>query len=68
MRQSVLTESQAGFLREEKEALLAQYYPAAAQDEAFRHGFTRGEYYYAALVERGDPRRSSTFAAMDVAS
>jgi hypothetical protein len=53
---------------EEKETLLAQYYPAGAQDEAFRHGFTRGEHYYAALVERGDPRRSTTFAAMDVAS
>jgi len=53
---------------EEREAFLAQYYSAVAQDVAFRRGFTRGTQYYEALVERGDPRRSTAFAAVDVAS
>jgi len=52
---------------EEREAFLAQYYSAVAQDVAFRRGFTRGTQYYEALVERGDPRRSTAFAAVDVA-
>ena len=56
-----------GKTREEKDTFLAQHYAAVAQDEAFRRGFTRGEYYYEALVERGDPRRSTAFAAMDAA-
>jgi outer membrane lipoprotein SlyB len=53
---------------EEKETFLAQHHSAVAQDEAFRRGFTRGESYYKALVERGDPRRSTAFAATEVAS
>ena len=52
---------------EEREAFLAQYYSAVAQDVAFRRGFTRGTQYYEALMERGDPRRSTAFAAVDVA-
>jgi len=50
---------------EEKEAFLAQYHSTVAQDEAFRQGFSRGESYYTALVERGDPRRSTAFAAIE---
>jgi len=53
---------------EEKETFLAQHHSALAQDEVFRRGFTRGESYYQALVERGDPRRSTAFAAIEVAS
>jgi hypothetical protein len=52
---------------EEQEAFLSQYHSAVAQDEAFRRGFTRGTQYYEALVERGDPRRATAFAAVDVA-
>ena len=53
---------------EEQEAFLSQYHSAVAQDDAFRRGFTRGTQYYEALVERGDPRRATAFAAVDVAS
>jgi hypothetical protein len=52
---------------EEQEAFLAQHHSAVAQDDAFRRGFTRGTQYYEALVERGDPRRSTAFAAVDIA-
>ena len=51
----------------EEETFLAQHYSAVAQDDAFRRGFTRGTQYYQALVERGDPRRATAFAAVDVA-
>lgn len=54
--------------REEKETLLTQYYPSTAQDAAFRQGFARGEQYYRALSERGDPRRSANFAAVEATS
>jgi len=49
----------------EKETFLAQYHSALAQDDIFRRGFKRGESYYEALVERGDPRRSTAFAAIE---
>ena len=52
---------------EEREAFLAQYYSDVAQDDAFRQGFARGSQYNEALVERGDPRRATAFAAVDVA-
>jgi outer membrane lipoprotein SlyB len=51
---------------EEEEDFLTQSHSAVMQNEAFRRGFTRGKAYYEALVERGDPRRSTAFAAMDV--
>ena len=57
-----------GKTHEEEEAFLAQNHAAVMQNEAFRRGFTRGKSYYAALVERGDPRRSTAFAAMEVTS
>jgi len=52
---------------EEQEAFLAQHHSAVAQDDAFRQGFARGTQYYEALVERGDPRRATAFAAVGVA-
>ena len=52
--------------QEEEEALLAQHHSTVMQSESFRRGFTRGKSYYEALVERGDPRRATAFAAMDV--
>jgi len=52
---------------EEQEAFLTQHHSAEAQDDAFRRGFARGSQYYEALVERGDPRRATAFAAVDVA-
>jgi len=54
-----------GRTREEKDAFLVQHHSAIAQDDAFRRGFTRGEHYYEAVVTRGDPRRSTAFAAIE---
>jgi len=53
---------------EEKDAFLAQHYATVSQEEVFRQGFSRGESYYKALVERGDPRRSTDFAAIEATS
>jgi hypothetical protein len=46
----------------DQEALLTQYYGDAAQSTVFRQGFARGDLYYQALAERGDPKRTEAFA------
>lgn len=57
-----------GKTREEKDTFLAQHHPPTARDDAFHRGFARGGSYYEALLERGDPRRSTAFAAMEATS
>jgi hypothetical protein len=54
-----------GKTREEKDAFLVHHHATMASDDAFRRGFARGEHYYEAILTRGDPRRSTAFAAID---
>jgi hypothetical protein len=48
----------------EQDALVKEYYGEAAQTQPFQQGFARGNLYYHALLERGDPKRSETFASV----